>query len=257
MLINGASFQGTTYDLVVAMRLRETVGNASHFPEFLSVRFPNEATIYLFLKTLFIQGVRCHLTGGFVYYLAGILNSYRMVTFFVALKDAEILNLLFQRGPATFTEFYLIDFHFSLIMVDEAHLVMYRVTCGDGFNMAFACYGVDSRSCSPDSNLDFVHFIWRNFERFNFHKNAITLIPSDDDTTLPLMLCLRDYMALSEGWRDSGNCYQCVDEYRDSLRVLCDCRSPFDDCSCNIAGGSLPPYVWLLSTLYANRFATS
>ena len=220
------------------------------FPRIPSLRFPNEAAIYLFLKTWFNHDICYHMTGGFVYYLADVLNSYRKVTLFVALKDNEILNLLFQRGPTTFTEFYIVDFHFTLFVVDEADLVMYRVTDGDGFNMVFPCYGIDSRTCGPHSNMDFVHFTWRNVERFGLRIHSITLIPSDD-YTLPLMRCLRDYMALSEGWRYRGNCYQYVDEYCDALRVLCDYRSLFDDCSCNVCRRQ-PPSMHL-AALHTTR----
>jgi hypothetical protein len=49
------------------------------------------------------------------------------------------------------------------------------------------------------------------------------------------MRCLTDHRALSDGWRDSGNCTECVAIYRDAVRGLCVCRAPTEEgCACTI-----------------------
>jgi hypothetical protein len=85
MRVNGREFPGTTHELNNARQLRRTVGTFSLYPEFLPIRFPHQDIIYHFLLTLYHRKICCYLTGELVYYSAGILNSYRAMSLFVAL----------------------------------------------------------------------------------------------------------------------------------------------------------------------------
>jgi hypothetical protein len=241
MLVNGRSFNGSMRHLDGARRMRSIVGNASPFTEFLPIRFPHEETIYLFLISFFNRGICCHLVGPFVCFLAGVLESYRTVTVYVALTDHPLLNLLFQRGPVPITNFTVEAlFDFELTFVDDVYdIVMYNTRFGD-ITTAFTFYGIDSLNYGPDSNTDFIHFIWQSFERFNFRKYAIALIPSENNCELPTMRCLRDNRANSEGWRDFGNCSECVLQYQDYMRPFSNCRAPAAPCSCNICNRQPP-----------------
>jgi hypothetical protein len=80
--------------------------------------------------------------------------------------------------------------------------------------------------------MDFVHFMWQNFEHLSVKKYAITLL-LPDDTPEPRLLCLSYYRAASDGWRDNGNCEVCVLEYQQTIRLYSGCRQP-NDCSCHI-----------------------
>jgi len=67
---------------------------------------------------------------------------------------------------------------------------------------------VTSSRCVPSSNVDFVHFIWQNFEQFAFKKYSITLLPSEDASD-PKIFYLKYYRAESDGWKDSAQCFTC------------------------------------------------
>ena len=108
----------------------------------------------------------------------------------------------------------------------------YVVSCDD-FCMLFVVLGVDtSTHCGPLSNVDFVHFVWDNFDRFNLKKYVMTLLPSETLSKLKL-LCLKYYRGNSDGWKDLGNCDNCVEEYIDIICPLTHCRLP-NVCSCTI-----------------------
>jgi hypothetical protein len=126
------------------------------------------------------------------------------MSLFVALTNIYLLDT-FQRTQIAFTLFH-IDFRFTLLEAEEGDLVHYRVTYGNTFDITVTVFGVDSRDCGPDLNLDFVSFMWHNFERFGLRTHAVTLLPPDVSTTfslplmdLPFMRCLSDHKALSGG----------------------------------------------------------
>ena len=99
--------------------------------------------------------------------------------------------------------------------------------------MLFPLIGINSSQIyNPLSNIDFVHFIWDNYRRLNLKKYAISLLPSTTPS-LPQMLCLQYFRTKSDGWKDYGNCDDCVQENICNLRSLSRCRQP-DICSCNI-----------------------
>jgi hypothetical protein len=162
------------------------------------------------------------------------------MSFYVALTNVDLLDIIFQRAEVIFTLFHIDDFRFTFIGAEEGDTILYRVTYGNNFDITLTLFGVNSRDCGPDSNLDLVYFMWQHFERFGLRKHVITLLSLDVKTfslplmNLPLMRCLTDHRALSDGWRDSGNCDDCVVIYRDAIRDLCQCRAPTEECACEI-----------------------
>jgi hypothetical protein len=240
MLVNGCSCNGSSHHLDCARCMRSIVGNALPYTEFLPIRFPHKETIYLFLISFSKRDICGHLAGPFVCFLAGVIESYRTVTVYVVSMDHPLLNLIFQRGPVPTPNFTVNAFDFELIVVDDEYdIIVYNIRFGD-ITMAFGFYGIDSLNCGPNSNIDFIHFIWQTFERFNFRKCAIALIPSENNCELPIMCCLRDYRANSEGWRDFGNCSECVLQYRDYIRPFSNCRALAAPCSSNICNRQPP-----------------
>jgi hypothetical protein len=189
--------------------------------------------LYLFLEFFFSHGICCHPAGPFVAFLAGVLEFFRSVNVYVALTDHPLLNLVFQRVPVPIPNFTVDAFDYELTYIDDVYDILMYVRFLD-MNVEFSSYGIDSLNCGPDSNIDFIHFAWLTFERYNFRNCVVALIPSDDNSEPPMMRYLRDYRANSEGWRDFGNCADCVTVYRDYMRPFSNCRAPAALCSCNI-----------------------
>jgi hypothetical protein len=128
MRVNGRTFPATSHELHNARRLRRTVGNFLPYPEFLPTLFPHEDIVYHLLLTLCRRNICCYLTGGFVYYLAVIFNSYRAMCLYVVLTDHGLLDILFQRTEIMYTLFYIDDFRFQLTEEEETDMVHYRVS---------------------------------------------------------------------------------------------------------------------------------
>jgi len=100
------------------------------------------------------------LSGTFVFFTAGILNSFDGMALFIALTDSFLLHYIFQRGDRYYRNFIIDDFSFYLASEDEEQdLFHYNVTSGD-FCMMVAVSGIDTtKHCGPLSN----HFTscWR------------------------------------------------------------------------------------------------
>ena len=56
----------------------------------------------------------CHIGGSFPTYLAGLQTGFHRVSFFIALKNSQLINLLFQTGETLRENFYVGRFHFTL-----------------------------------------------------------------------------------------------------------------------------------------------
>jgi len=140
---------------------------------------------------------------------------------------------IFRQEPDPLDNFYIHGFLFEFSGVDDDEdIYYYNISCGD-FRMSFVFYGIDTTdNCDPSSNLDFVQFIWQNYERFNFAKYSLTLVRRDYPS-LPELLCLKYYRAESDGWRDTIYCGSCVTRLQNRLRPMTRCLRP-DDCSCII-----------------------
>jgi hypothetical protein len=85
-----------------------------------------------------------------------------------------------------------------------------------------------------------VQFSWQNYELFNFAKYCMAFVRRDYPS-LPELLCLKYYMAESDGWRDNIHCDLCVARYQNRLRPMTRCLRP-NDCSCTIFRRQ-PPFL--------------
>jgi len=146
-------------------RLRASAGNCTLLPGFRPVRFPHSTYICrLLYHGFFCQGICCFLAGNFVLYMAGIFNSYTGASLFVALTDSPFMRRIFRQAPDPLDNSHIHGFLFEFSGADDIYF--YDISCGD-FKMLFAFYGIDTTdNCDPSSNLDFVQFIWQNYERF-------------------------------------------------------------------------------------------
>jgi len=102
--------------------------------------------------------------------------------------------------------------------------------------MQFFVFGVVvSSHCWPLSNVDFVHFVWQNFERISSKQYVITLIPFNITFTSvpPRLLCFKYYRVARGRWMDAANCDTCVEQYQVTVRRQAGCRLP-ETCHCTI-----------------------
>ena len=153
------------------------------------------------------------------------------------LNDAHsIVRLILKKCQNEIQNFIIGSFHFELLKVLNDSCV-YRVRLGNfGANMFFLGVGADSR-CDYCLNVDFVHFIWDNFERFSIRKFGIIILSSDNvpaplnlSVALPSstrLLYLKYYRAFSDSlWMNRQICGECIIKNRLSLKFLCGCPRP-------------------------------
>jgi hypothetical protein len=225
MNINDTSLDGSTSYLGTVEYLQAVAGKISCFSEFTPTRFPFREIIYV-LMSAFLRDGNCFYLSDSIYYVAGVLDVFKCATLYIYLTDIYITRLRFQRIESP-TFYY---FYFTCELLNSApddDLYIYKVT-RDDFSMKVFVFGVDVyKNCGPLSNVDFIYFVWQNFERISSKQYAITLIPSDinslstpprllDLTSLstPRLLCLKYYRAASDGWKDASNCDICVEQYQ-------------------------------------------
>jgi hypothetical protein len=170
MLVNGQPFNVFTIRNVALRRLRADAGNCTLLPEFRPVRFPHSRYIWRLLwHGFFCQGICCFLTGAFVLYMVGVFSSYTYASLFIAMT----LSLAASQFPTRswpLGQFLHPQISLEYVDVDADDIFYYDISSYN-FRMSFAFCMVDSTTnCDTSSNLDFVRFIWQNYERFKFVK---------------------------------------------------------------------------------------
>ena len=194
MRILGNAFNGTREFYYTDWELSYTAGSARWFPEFTPVNLVTLRFMFDLLMHFLRHDICCHIDGAFSTYLAGVQTGFTRVSFFIALKDSPLLNLLFQREETLRESFYLGCYDFELYQnLQNMDACRYFVRRG-GLQYAFTFLGIDSLvECGTQSNVEFIHFVWRYVEAQNaFRRHAITLLPAQDDFTTNL-LCIRHY----------------------------------------------------------------
>jgi len=110
----------------------------------------------------------------------------------------------------------------------------------------FTIYGIDiTANCDTCSNLDFVTFIWQNFERFNFVRYALTHVRRDYLALLE-MLCLKYYRAESGGWRNDILCGMCIARFHTRFQHATSYLRT-SDCRCTVCARQPPSLLGLAS----------
>ena len=230
-------------------------GSSSCFTEFQPIRFPSIENFHKLLFLFLGQSVCFFFTGPLVISVAGYIQSFRTLSFFIILDDHPNIRLIFQKGVKLIPNFELESFHFTLIQALNESCV-YHVGCGNfKIIMNIFCVDADSR-CDYRSNVDFVHFVWEHYERYPIKKFAITILLRDN-APIPLrlegtrLLFLKHYRALSEGWwKDRDNCVECVANFHISLTIVSACQQPADDCLCIVCRRQPPSLRDLCSNAY-------
>ena len=85
-----------------------------------------------------------------------------------------------------------------------------------------------------NSNVNFIHVVWRNIEaQYAFRRHAITILPDQDGFTIRLPR-IPQYDVPIGGWTFSYGCTICSGVDRDQVHPLTDCIPPAEACSFNI-----------------------
>jgi hypothetical protein len=95
-----------------------------------------------------------------------------------------------------------------------------------------------------------IHFVWNNFEFISHKRFALTLIPSGFTEGNPILLGLKYYRALSDGWKDGSNCTACMEDYRRSVRGDGGCLLR-NTCRCNVCLRQPPKLFDLAQYVYS------
>ena len=112
------------------------------------------------------------------------------------MTESPLLRHIFRQDPGTLDNFFIHGFLSEFSGADDDNdIFFYDISCED-FRMPFVFYRIDTTdNCDTSSNLDFVQFIWQNYERFNFAKYCTTFVRRDYPS-LPELLCLKYYRAV-------------------------------------------------------------
>jgi len=101
--------------------------------------------------------------------MAGVFSSYNNASLFIAMTVSPLLRRIFRQDPDFLNNFYTHGFLFGFAGADDKKDIFYYDISCDNIRMTFVFYGIDTTAnCDTSSNLDFVRFIWLNYERFNF-----------------------------------------------------------------------------------------
>jgi len=262
MLINGRPFTVSTERFDILRRMRASAGNTPLLPEFRPVRFPHSDDVHqLLFKCFYSQGICCFLARQFVLYLAGIFHTFHTASLFIAMNNSPFLQLLFRLSPKPIDVFYFKEFLFIFMENDDEEDIFYYNIPRGQFDMTIAIVRIETTGyCNPTSNLDFVHFIWSNYERFTFAKYCLTFIPREQPN-LHKLACLKQYRAESEGWKNDIHCPACVASFQTNLRRFTHCLHPDTlNCPCLVCVRQPPSlltsasHTLFLMVLQLNRF---
>ena len=159
--------------------------------------------------------------------MAGIFQTFNTPSLFIAMTNSPFLQLLFRLSPEPLDIFYFKEFLFVFLEADDEEDILRY--------LARRIVRIETTGYyDPTSNLDFVHFIWSNYERFTFAKYCLPFIPREEPD-LPKLACLTHYRAESDGWRNDIHCPACVTSYQTNLRRFTNCLRPDTlNCPCFI-----------------------
>ena len=146
-------------------------------PEFRPPSVPVRDIMEVLLNILYNCHICCHFSGCFVTYIAQIFNKHSSICLYIAKNDTPLQNILFQGGSRKkFID--LEGFQLQLLKPDFVwDMVKYNFTYGEFFSVQLNIFGIDYVLCRPESNVEFVHFVWDNVEQFSCTRPSITLLP--------------------------------------------------------------------------------
>ena len=125
-----------------------TAGSGRWFPEFTPVNLIALGFIFDLLKHFWRHDICCHIICSFPNYLAGLQTGCQRVSFFIAMKESPLVNLIFQRKKLSIGRF-----HFTLYKsLPHADVCMYFVR--GSLDYCFTFLGIDCLfECDTRSNI--------------------------------------------------------------------------------------------------------
>ena len=169
----------------------------------------------------------CVISGTFPASTAEMIDSYNIITLYVAITDSIILDHILGRngrGP----NFTIGSFVFSL---GEEYLGYYTITY-NGISLPFQFIPIYTlNECGPQSNLNFVEFIW-DFYMLKCKLFAITAVPFDDENIR--VLYLKHHRAASDGWTMRSLCYTCSNYHKNIVKNFVHNFDLSKNCTCNL-----------------------
>jgi len=129
------------------------------------------------------------------------------------MTHSPLLRRIFRQEPDPLDNFYIHGFLLEFVGADDDEDIFYYDISCDDFKMTFVFCGIGtSANCDTSSNLDFIRFVWLNYESFNFVKYFMNFFRRDYPSP-PELLCLKYYRVESDGWRDNVHYGSCVTRY--------------------------------------------
>ena len=118
MLVNGKAFDGTLdYEYTDGQLKNVCPNNISCISEFTPVRFPSARMINKFLHSLFRYHLCCFLTGTYVLFTSGCIDSFDGMSVYIAMTDVLLLTFIFQK--VRYPNFSVNEFSFRLVHKEE------------------------------------------------------------------------------------------------------------------------------------------
>jgi hypothetical protein len=173
---------------------------------------------------------------------------------YICMTDTPASRLIFQLADDIIPSFPVGDFTFRYLrsfIDDDEDIYIYAVSRGTDFRVQFFIIGVDVPAPTGVlCNVDFIHFVWNNFEFISHKRFALTLIPSGYTEGKPMLLGLKYYRAICDGWKDGSNCITCMEDYRQRVRddVCCLLHRT---CRCNVCLRQPPKLFDLAQHVYS------
>ena len=119
--------------------------------------------------------------------------------------------------------FYCTRYFFNLLHTYDDFVgdtVRYSLTYGD-FVAQLTVIGIDYVLCVPESNVEFVHFVWDNGEHFYCTRYSINLFrPYDDPKSFTRTLYIAHHKSESDGWRNRIDCKVCRSDFLGGIIYL-------------------------------------
>ena len=109
-------------------------------------------------------------------YLAQLFNKHGSISQYLAKHDAPLLNIVFQGGRSA-EHTGLKGFQLELFRPDFIWDTLRYTLAYDDFIAQLTVTLIDSVTCVPESNVDFVHFVWDIGDQSSCTRYSITLIP--------------------------------------------------------------------------------
>ena len=228
--------QGKAFDSSCSMwdalvTLEEVAGSAWWIHEYQPVDYAERYLVEYLLCVLCEHDLCCAVGGPFGCYAAGVIGRSHLVPLFVAACDNVFLLDLFQtRSTPTF---YIGPFTFTLVQRIHIHYLefSYLVTLGDrSMTVRIIPVACSTGEIGPFSNLDFVHFLWRHVDSYNFLRRSIIAYPIYGRVRI---LYVQHPRARSDGWFTTDLCDNCPRDVRLAVSEPLGC-SMRPTCKCGI-----------------------